>query len=231
MNKDINGKWQGKRHLYGRRIGRPLSPALAELMEIKLPRLRLDLEAPAPTALGELFPGQVEDVWLEVGFGNGEHLLFQAERHGDIGFIGCEPFVTGVAKLLYGIEERQLGNIRLHDNDAHDVLEWLPGGSIGRAFVLFPDPWPKKRHRKRRFLTAEGLGRLARVMRTGAELRFATDIPDYAEMVLAGLEVSQDFRADPGRLEERPEGWPLTRYAEKAISAGRSCEFFIFTRN
>ena len=108
-----------------------------------MPSLRLPLEAPAPRPLTRLFPQSPREVWLEIGFGSGEHLLWQAEHHSEIGFIGCEPFINGVASLLGGIEDRGLGSIRVHDGDARDVLAWLPDGSIARLFLLFPDPWPK----------------------------------------------------------------------------------------
>jgi tRNA (guanine-N7-)-methyltransferase len=219
------------RQLYGRRMGRPLSSGLAASLESALPAMRLDIEASAPAALAQLFPTPVVDVWLEIGFGGGEHLLFQAEAHPDTGFIGCEPFISGVAKVVHGAEKAGLKNILVYDDDANHVLDWLPPASIGRTFVLFPDPWPKRRHRKRRLLTETGIERIARVLRPDAQLYFASDIADYAEMVSAGIAASPQFDLRPGLLEERPENWPLTRYAEKAIEAGRRCRFFIFTRN
>ncbi|HSM19857.1 MAG TPA: tRNA (guanine(46)-N(7))-methyltransferase TrmB, partial [Hyphomicrobiales bacterium] len=148
--------------VFGRRKGHPLRKGQAALVENLLPRLRLDLDAPAGD-LAALFPAPVTGIWLEIGFGGGEHLSFQAARHPDIGFIGCEPFINGVAKLLAEIDRRNLANIRIHDGDACAVLDWLPEASIGRVFLLHPDPWPKKRHWKRRFVTAENLDRLARV--------------------------------------------------------------------
>ena len=229
------------RQLYGRRVGRALTDDLERLIATCLPPLRLDLSAPPPDPLSGLFAAPVEllsgifaapveDVWLEVGFGGGEHLFWQANHHRSIGFIGCEPFISGVAKLVRGIDEAGLGTVRLHDDDANHVLDWLPEASIGRVFVLFPDPWPKKRHRKRRFLNENGLSSLARVLRKGGELRFATDIPDYAAMVAASIGTRGDFAARPGLVEERPADWPLTRYAEKALGAGRECQFFRFER-
>lgn len=225
-----NGNHTPRRHLYGRRKGRPLSPAQTKLLAEALHTVRLGLNTPPPRTLGALFPHAPADVWLEIGFGGGEHLLFQAEHHREIGIIGCEPFISGVAKALQGMEASNLGNVRIYDDDAAHVLQWLPEGAISRAFILFPDPWPKKRHRKRRFLTSDGLGLIARVLQPGAELRFATDIPDYAEMVLAAVDRSGHLACRPGRLESRPDDWPLTRYAEKAKLAGRACQFFIFTR-
>lgn len=227
---DDTAKPRRSRQIYGRRVGRALTEDLSRQIAERLPVLRLDLSEPAPPALSALFAAPVDDVWLEVGFGGGEHLLYQAEAHRNTGFIGCEPFLSGVAKLVRGIDEAGLQSVRLYDDDARHVLAWLPEASIGRAFVLFPDPWPKTRHRKRRFLGDEGLGALARVLRPGATLRFATDIADYAAMVTALIDSRADFRASPGLLAERPADWPLTRYAEKAVEAGRECRFFEFTR-
>lgn len=220
-----------RRHLHGRRVGRPLKSSQAELLATRLPALRIDPTQPPPAQAAALFPAPVDDVWLEIGFGAGEHLLWQASEHPEIGFIGCEPFVNGVVKVVRGVDEAGLGNARLYDDDARDLLDWLPEASIARAFVLFPDPWPKKRHRKRRILTDEGLALLAHVMRRGAELRFATDIADYAEMVVEGIEASAEFSAEPGLLPERPADWPMTRYADKAVAAGRACQFFVFRRS
>ena len=199
-------------------------------MAEKLPALRIDLMQPPLRPLTQLFSTPVEDVWLEIGFGAGEHLLWQAEAHPKIGFIGCEPFLNGVAKVVRAIEKNAVKTIRLYDNDAHHVLDWLPEQSVGRVFVLFPDPWPKKRHRKRRLLTREGLSAIACVMRPGAQFRFATDIADYAEMVLEEIDAVPQLSVCPGQLPERPEDWPLTRYGEKAIAAGRDCRYFIFER-
>jgi len=219
-----------RRQLYGRRVGRALTDDLERLIATRLPPLRLYLTQSAPEPLSRIFAAPVEDIWLEIGFGGGEHLFWQAEHHRSIGCIGCEPFLSGVAKLVRGIDEAGLGSVRLHDDDARHVLDWLPEASIGRVFVLFPDPWPKKRHRKRRFLNDDGLTSLARVLRIGGELRFATDIADYAAMVTASIGAGGDFAARPGLLDERPADWPLTRYAEKAIAAGRTCQFFRFER-
>lgn len=219
-----------QRHLYGRRIARPLTPAQLQLLDDCFPSLRIDLREPSPKHLSQLFPESVEDVWLEIGFGAGEHLLWQAAAHPKIGFIGCEPFLNGVVKVLRGVRQSSLKTVRLYNDDALHLLHWLPEGSLGRVFILFPDPWPKKRHRKRRFLNAETLEEIARVLRPGSELRFATDIADYAKMVVGGIAASKKFSSDPGLLPSRPSDWPMTRYAEKALSAKRKCQFFIFKR-
>jgi tRNA (guanine-N7-)-methyltransferase len=219
-----------RRQIYGRRVGRALTPELDGLLKEALPRLRLSLDAPAPPQLSSLFPIQVKDVWLEVGFGGGEHLAWQAANNPHVGIIGCEPFLTGIAKLLREVHEADLANIRIHDDDARQLLHWLPDASIGRAFVLFPDPWPKKRHRKRRILQGEVLDNLARALRKGSQLRFATDIADYANMVTQAMAARTDFAPRAHFIDERPSDWPATRYEAKAIHAGRKRQFFIFER-
>ena len=185
-------------------------------------------DLPAPWTLPTLF-GDAREVWLEIGFGAGEHLAAQAERHPDIGFIGCEPFFNGVAKLITEIAERDLDNVRVFRDDARLLLEALPAASIARAFVLFPDPWPKVRHHKRRILSREGFAALARVMPDGAELRVATDDPDY----LDGSRSTPPARAAlwlERRWQERPPDWPATRYEEKASQAGRKPAYLAFRR-
>ncbi len=219
-----------RRQLHGRRVGRGMKSSIDMLLAEVLPANRLELDAVPPSPLCLLFPEPINDVWLEIGFGGGEHLFWQAVNHPRVGFIGCEPFLTGVAKLLRDTHKAGLSNLRVHEDDARQVLDWLPEASIGRVFVLFPDPWPKKRHRKRRFLHNNALDAIARVMRPGAHLRFATDIADYAEMVLEGMAGRTDYAPRPGLHAERPADWPATRYEAKAIKAGRLCQFFSFER-
>ena len=160
--------------LYGRRKGPKLSAHQAGLLETLLPRLSLTLQQGLDPQT-YFTPAQIRDVWLEVGFGGGEHLTAQADHNPDIGIIGAEPYVAGMAKLLAKVAARDLHNIRLYQSDARDIIAAMPDASLGRVFVLFPDPWPKTRHHKRRFISVEMLDQLARVMRRGAELRFATD--------------------------------------------------------
>jgi tRNA (guanine-N7-)-methyltransferase len=218
---------------YGRRKGKPLSARKARLIAELLPRLRLDLKTPPPCRLSNLFEAPVKEVWLEIGFGSGEHLLWQALHHKDVGFIGCEPFVNGVASLLGQIEDRGLKTIRVHDGDVREVLAWLSDGSIGRTFLLFPDPWPKKRQLKRRLLSPETVHALARVLRPGGEFRFASDDADYAEQ--ARILISEDgaFAAVAGRSgahRERPADWPETRYERKALAEGRKAIYLTWRR-
>ena len=218
---------------YGRRKGKPLSARKERLLGELLPELRLDLEQEAPGRLTELFPNPVKAVWLEIGFGSGEHLLWQAEQHDDVGFIGCEPFINGVASLLGAVDDRGLKTIRVHDGDAREVLAWLPGRSVGRIFLLFPDPWPKKRQLKRRLLAPGTVKELARVLRPDGELRFASDSGDYAAEALllmrqSGALAWTAMRASDWR--ERGADWPETRYERKALVEGRSAYYLRFAR-
>ncbi len=218
---------------FGRRKGHRLSPRKQRLVDEVLPRLRLDLGAPAPPSLLGLFPHTVSHVWLEIGFGAGEHLAWQAEANPQVGLIGCEPYVNGVAALLGALEDRQLANVRVWDGDAREVLDWLDDASVDRVFILHPDPWPKLRHHKRRLISPETLHTLARVMAPGAELRVATDIGDYARSTLEAVEVSDGFRwtaecADDWRA--RAPDWPQTRYEKKARSEGREAIYLSFRR-
>lgn len=218
---------------FGRRRGRALSPRQDQLMRELLPRLALDIARPPPPSLADLFPANVREVWLEIGFGGAEHLIWQAAKHPSVGLIGCEPFEDGVVKALTGIEERNLKNIRLYVDDAREVLRWLPSASVNRTFILFPDPWPKRRHHKRRLVSASLISELARVMAAGGELRIATDIGDYARTALIALQNSP-FSWQAARPEDwrvRPEDWPATRYQAKALREGRRCYFFRFLRN
>lgn len=226
-----------RRLLYGRRQGHRLRAAQQEALGL-LPRLGVLPEggaAPLPPGTLDpkiLFP-DARAVWLEIGFGGGEHLLAQAEAHPDIGMIGCEPFVNGVAKLLRQIEQRRLGNVRVHAGDARDVLDALAERALGRVFVLFPDPWPKARHHKRRIIAAPVLDQLARVMAEGAELRIATDIAEYARWTLLHVLNHGAFAwpvQSPRDWRERPADWPPTRYEEKALQAGRRPVYLRFVR-
>lgn len=218
---------------FGRRIGRPMSARQTRLWESVLPTCTLDLTHPAPARLADIFPRAIGDVWLEIGFGGGEHLVWQAQNSPGIGHIGCEPFRDGVIKVLGGIEERGIDNIRVHADDARDVLRWLPDASISRAFVLFPDPWPKKKHQKRRLVNSSLLAALARVIRPGGHLRLGTDIADYARTMLMATQGVPELRwlaatADDWRI--RPGDWPQTRYEAKAVREGRCSSYFLFER-
>jgi tRNA (guanine-N7-)-methyltransferase len=195
------------------------------LPKIGVPEGALDLKALFPKARGFAF---------EVGFGGGEHLAAQAGAHPDIGYIGCEPFLNGVAKLLTQIDAAKLKNVRVHPDDARDVLPRLPSESLSAFYVLFPDPWPKLRHHKRRFIQSKSLDELARVLKPGGgELRLATDHADYALWALQHLMADRRFRwtADcAADWRVRPADWPATRYEQKALKAGRACVYLRFLR-
>jgi tRNA (guanine-N7-)-methyltransferase len=214
---------------FGRRKGKKLRAGQDDLVQTLLPALRVD---PARDPR-DLFAPRLSTLWLEIGFGGGEHLAAQARAHSETGFIGCEPFVNGMAKLLAAIDQEGLSNIRLWDQDVTRLLPRLPAACLDGVSLLYPDPWPKRRQRKRRLLSDETLASLARVMRAGAELRFATDIDDYAGWGLARVLRSRDFvwsaqRADDWR---RPwDGWPGTRYEAKALREGRVPSYLTFTR-
>jgi len=214
---------------FGRLKGKRLRAGQEALIETLLPRLRVDPGHDPREAFGRM----VSNLWLEIGFGGGEHLAAQARAYPDIGFIGCEPFVNGVAKILSVINRERLGNIRIWDRDATELIPLLPPASIDRAYLLYPDPWPKRRQRKRRFLSDETLDTLARVLRLGAELRFATDIDDYAGWALARVLRSAHFIWTAERLDEwrKPwPDWPGTRYEAKAVRDGRAPIYLTFRR-
>ncbi len=220
---------------FGRRRGRKLSPRQSSLLTSGLERLRLDLSQPrGESGLASLFADPVEEIWLEIGFGAGEHLIWQAEHSVRAGIIGAEPYVNGVVAALSAVEVRQLqGRVRLHADDAHPLLEWLPPAGLSRAFMLFPDPWPKKRHRERRLFSPALLDRMARILRPGAEFRFASDIADYAEAATGYAKAHPDFDLaltfTSANRDALPD-WPITRYETKAGRAGRSSTFIVLKR-
>jgi tRNA (guanine-N7-)-methyltransferase len=219
--------------LYGRRRGRPLRLGQRRLKEELLPRLTVGLPESGRLEPRFLFPIPVDAVWLEIGFGAGEHLAAQAERHPDIGFIGSEVFEDGIVRLLGEVERRGLGNVRLFTEDARLLLAALPLASISRVFVLFPDPWPKRRHHKRRLIAPATLDLLASVMEDRGELRLATDDRGYLAWMLDHLTTHPDFRwlaRRPADWRERPPDWWATRYEQKARAAGRSPAFLRFCR-
>jgi tRNA (guanine-N7-)-methyltransferase len=217
---------------FGRRKGHPLRPRQAALFDTLLPRLALDVSKPAPSDLRALFP-DVAEVRLESGFGGGEHLIAQAQRHPRTGFIGIEPFVNGMAKALVAIDEHSLDNIRLHHGDATDLLAWLPAARLARFDLLYPDPWPKRRHWKRRFVQDKSIAAIARIVRPGGEFRFASDIADYVAWALSRLQRSPDFAWTAEQADDWRRPWPEfsgTRYEAKAKREGRTPCYLIFRR-
>lgn len=223
-----------RRVLYGRRRGRKLRGAQQALLDEIVPRLDI---APGPATRpldpAPLFPRPVREVWLEIGFGAGEHLLAQAAANRDVGLIGCEPYVTGVARMARGLTDAGLDNVRLWRDDARLLIDRLAERSLARVFVLFPDPWPKTRHHKRRFFSAPAIDRLAAVMEDGAELRVATDDSGYLVWILAHLRASDGFAwtaRTPSDWRLRPPDWPATRYERKALEQGRRCAYLRYRR-
>jgi tRNA (guanine-N7-)-methyltransferase len=205
-----------RRQLYGRRKGPKLSARQTDLRRTLLGQLQFD---PVKDALGQ-FPNNVQELWLEVGFGAGEHLFELAAKNPNVGLIGAEPYESGVAKLLSKLADTPLPNVRIYEGDGRDIIAALPDASLSRFFLLFPDPWPKTRHHKRRFLQMDVLDELARVLKTGAELRFATDDKSYLAYTLERLMAHPAFEwvaQGPGDWKRRPADWPPTRYEAKAI--------------
>jgi len=218
--------------LYGRRQDKPLKPRQVRAMATLLPRLRTPDPAAGPLNFKALFP-QAEETWLEIGFGAGEHLAWQATRHPRAGLVGAEPFINGVAKLLLRVEQDGLENVRVHFGDARPLLEATPAGALSKVFVLHPDPWPKKRHWKRRIISPWFFQEAARVLRPGGELRVASDIADYVCWTLMHARAAIDFEwtaRTAADWKERPADWPETRYEAKARREGRTPAYLIFRR-
>src|SRR5579883_152342 len=226
---------QAWRRSFGRRKGRKLSSRRAFLLSTRLNSMKLDLSVkPDACGLTGLFCSPVDEVWLEIGFEAGEHMIWQAERNRRIGIIGAEPYLNGVAAAISAIDERGLQDrTRIHAEDAIPLLHWLPPRSISRIFILFPDPWPKKRHRERRLISRATLDELGKALEAGGELRIASDVSDYAQEVLElaslhpAFEIVHIFRS---RDCLQVDDWPVTRYEAKANKAGRSSTFLIIRR-
>jgi len=207
-----------KQKLYGRRKGPKPSARQVFLRDTLLPTLALKLEAGRDPRT--YFPAAVDDVWLEIGFGAGEHLLAQTRAHGTVGLIGAEAYQTGTDKLLSKLEDNDHARIRLFEGDGRDIIKALPDASLGRFFLLFPDPWPKVRHHKRRFVQMDILDELARVLKPGAELRVASDDAGYVAWSLERLCAHPAYRwtaTGPQDWKTRPADWPPTRYEQKAL--------------
>ncbi len=218
--------------LFGRRKGRPLRVRKTALVETLLPRLTVALPATGHVDPNMWFGFKPRGLWLEIGFGGGEHLAAQAAAQPDIACIGCEPFLNGIASLLDHIDRRQLANIRIYPGDARLLLAALPDACLERVFVLFADPWPKKRHAERRFIQTDSLAELARTMRPGARLRLATDDPTLQEWTTEQMTAKPHFAPEDGTgiSTARPADWVITRYEEKALLAGRQPLYYCFRK-
>lgn len=223
-----------ERAFFGRRKGKRLRAGQELRLAGLLPALRLALPPAGETLDPDaLFPHPVDEVWLEIGFGGGEHLAANALRLPGTGIVGAEPFVNGVVKLLRAVDDAGLRNVRIWDEDATTLLAALPDASIARVYLLYPDPWPKRRQRKRRFVSDESLAEIARILRPGGLFRFASDIDDYAGWTLVrarrcpGLVWTASVATDWTR--PWPD-WPGTRYEAKAVAAGRRPTYLEFSR-
>jgi tRNA (guanine-N7-)-methyltransferase len=218
---------------FGRRKGHKLRIHQADLIENLLPHLSLDLSGPRPADLATLFDPPVESVRLEIGFGGGEHLIAEAQAFPGMGFIGCEPYVNGMAKILAAIETHNIGNIKLFAGDAAELLAWAPARSLDRIDLIHPDPWPKRRHWKRRFVQDANIAAMARVLKPAGEFRFVCDIDDYVAWTLAHLARSPDFTwiAEQASDWRQPwHGYTMTRYGRKAEREGRRAAYLRFKR-
>ena len=229
----MDGSERHPRAFFGRRKGHRLRPNRERLFATLLPRLALDLSHPAPAKLKELFAVPIKTVDLEIGFGGGESMIARARERPDAGFIGVEPFVNGMAKALAAIESKGLRNIRLHFDDAAGLIAWLPEGSLARIDLIHPDPWPKRRHWKRRFVQDAMVAQLGRILRQGGEFRFVTDIADYAAWTLQRFLRSPDFEWTAESADDWRKPWPgftATRYHAKAAREDRMSCFLMFRR-
>lgn len=225
----------GDRRFYGRRRGPGLSPRQKALLERGYARIGIAKPEPQAGALDfdALFGRPYPRHALEIGFGKGEHLAWQAERNPDTAFIGCEPFVNGLASFLGQAEAQKLENVRVYGDDARDILEALPDGSLDLVYLLHPDPWPKRRHAKRRFIAPQNLDLISRVLRDEGEFRIATDHPVYRQWTAVHMAQRQDFEwlaERPADWRQPPVDWLETRYAAKAGREGRSGTYFRYRR-
>jgi tRNA (guanine-N7-)-methyltransferase len=218
---------------FGRRKGHRLRAHQADLIEHLLPRFSLDVTRPPPPDLAGVFGAQIDAVRLEIGFGGGEHLAAEARAFPDTGFIGCEPYVNGMAKILALIEAHNIANIRLFAGDATELLAWAPNQSLERIDLIHPDPWPKRRHWKRRFVQDSTIAAMARVLKPGGEFRFVSDIDDYCAWTLAHFSRFPDFVWTALRASDWHDPWAdytMTRYGRKAEREGRRAAYLRFRR-
>lgn len=212
--------------LYGRSKGRPLSPHQQSLMDDLFPKIECGDDPMADLS-------DYDEVWAEIGFGGSEHLIWQAQHNPNVALLGAEPFLNGVSKAVLSVHDDELKNIRLHMGDGRDMLDRVPDKSLSCIFVLFPDPWPKSRHNKRRIINPEFLSLVHAKLRPEGRFRFASDIIHYVDWTLTRVKVHGGLRFSPVTVSDwrqRPDDWPETRYEQKAKREGRPCHYFEFTR-
>jgi tRNA (guanine-N7-)-methyltransferase len=223
----------GHGSFFGRRKGHKLRNHQADLIEHLLPRLALDIGATDASDLGALYATPVNEMRLEIGFGGGEHLIAEALAFPQTGFIGCEPYVNGMAKILAQIEAHNISNIRLFAGDAAELLAWAAPSSLTRIDLIHPDPWPKRRHWKRRFVQDATIAQMSRILDSTGEFRFVSDIDDYCSWTLMHMQHSTDFAWTAERADDWRLPWPhytMTRYGRKADREGRKASYLIFRR-
>lgn len=234
--KEFKNSTPDKFRTFGRAKGRPLSAAQQSLFAQLYPKIAVECGSMSAPLTGlEAY----KEVWFEIGFGGAEHLIWQALNNPDVAVIGAEPFEPGVAKALSAVNENNIKNIRLQHGDARDVLSALPDGALDKVFVLFPDPWPKSKHHKRRLINTGFITELYRVLKTGGEFRFGSDIIHYVDWTLTRVhsftaESGGGFHWTPQRnsdWRERSADWPQTRYLAKALREGRTGHFFKFIKH
>lgn len=233
MTPEISRNIRAQGSFFGRRKGHKLRHHQADLIATLLPQLAIDIATPAPERTGMLFGTQVTSVRLEIGFGGGEHLLAEATAHPETGFIGSEPYVNGLAKILTQLDARPLPNVKLFAGDAAQLIAWLPRASLQRIDLIHPDPWPKRRHWKRRFVQDRTIAAMARVLADEGEFRFVSDIDDYSAWTLAHFCCAADFVWTAERADDWRKPWPeftMTRYGRKAEREGRRASYLIFRR-
>lgn len=231
MTHDPGDDAQGQGAFFGRRKGHKLRTHQADLVATLLPQLAIDIANVAPENITALFENGIDDVKLEIGFGGGEHLIAEALAAPRTGFIGCEPYVNGMAKILAQIERAGLRNIRLFAGDALDLLRWMPMQALSRVDLIHPDPWPKRRHWKRRFVQSATLKELSRVLVPGGEFRFVSDIDDYCAWTLWHVSNAPGFQWTAERADDWRRPWPeftMTRYGRKAEREGRKSAYLCF---
>jgi tRNA (guanine-N7-)-methyltransferase len=231
---EASGHLHGQGSFFGRRKGHKLRSHQTDLIATLLPRLALDISGAGPQDMRTLFTPEVDNVRLEIGFGGGEHLVAEALAFPRTGFIGCEPYVNGMAKILSQIEAAGINNVRLVAGDAAELLAWAPPQSLARVDLIHPDPWPKKRHWKRRFVQDATIAAMARVLTSSGEFRFVCDIEDYVMWTLSHLMRSSDFTWTAERADDWLLPWPnytMTRYGRKATREGRKAAYLVFRRS